>query len=121
MLTAHKTKALVRRRLRIRRKVKGTAERPRLSVHKSLKHLYVQVVDDTTGRTVAFATTNTKARKAAGKSFANIANGKAIGREIAEKARAVGVVKVVFDRGGYPYHGIVKAIADAAREAGLEF
>jgi large subunit ribosomal protein L18 len=111
-----------KRRLRIRKKIVGTAERPRLSVFKSLKHLYVQVTDDATGRTLAAATTNTKANKADGKkSFANVAGAKALGREIADKAKAAGVDAIVFDRSGYPYHGIIKAVAEAAREAGLKF
>lgn len=111
-----------RRRFRIRKKVLGTAERPRLAVAKSLKHLYVQVIDDESGRTLAAATTNTKANKASGsKSFANISNGTALGRRIAELAAAAGVNSVVFDRSGYPYHGIVKAVAEAAREGGLKF
>lgn len=111
-----------KRRYRIRKKIVGTAERPRLSVFKSLKHLYVQVIDDANAVTLAAATTNSKAAKADGKkSFANVNGAKALGREIAEKAKAAGVENVVFDRSGYPYHGVVKAIADAAREAGLKF
>lgn len=111
-----------KRRLRIRKKIAGTAERPRLSVYKSLKHLYVQVTDDMTGRTLASATTNTKSNKGSGKkSFANIPSAQALGREIADKAKAAGVEGIVFDRSGYPYHGVIKAVAEAAREAGLKF
>ncbi len=122
MLTKQKTETRQRRRLRIRKKVNGTAPRPRLTVFKSLKHLYAQVVDDTTSRTLVAATTNTKALKADGKkSFANIASAKVLGAEIAAKAKSAGVEAVVFDRNGYPYHGIVKALAEAAREAGLKF
>lgn len=108
-----------KRRLRIRKKVVGTAERPRLSIFKSLKHLYAQVVDDSTGKTLAAVTTNIKDNR--GKSFANINGAKTIGKQIAERATAAGVTQVVFDRSGYPYHGVVKAIAESAREAGLKF
>jgi large subunit ribosomal protein L18 len=102
---------------RIRRKLAGTSERPRLSVHRSLNHIYVQVIDDQTGETVASASTIALKSKTGG----NIAAAKEIGKTIAEKAKEKGVKKVVFDRGGYLYHGRVKALADAAREAGLEF
>lgn len=111
-----------RRRMRIRKRVTGTAERPRLCVAKTLKHIYVQVIDDESGRTLAAATTNTKANKGSDrKSFANVQFGTSLGREVAEKAKAAGVEAIVFDRSGYPYHGIVKAVAEAAREAGLKF
>jgi large subunit ribosomal protein L18 len=103
--------------LRIRRKLSGTTDRPRLSVHRSLNHIYAQVIDDATGQTVASASTIALKAKTGG----NIAAAKEIGKAIAEKAREKGVTKVVFDRGGYLYHGRVKALADAAREAGLEF
>lgn len=119
-----KTSTLSRREKRhlvIRKKVVGTTERPRLSVHKSLRHLYVQVIDDATGETIASVTTNTKEAKADGKTFANVVNGSKIGKAIAEKAKAAGIESVVFDRGGYRYHGVVKAVAEAAREAGLKF
>ena len=91
--------------------------RPRLSVHRSGKHIYAQVIDDEAGRTVAAASTLT-AREASG---ANVAAASDVGRRVAEAARAAGVTQVVFDRGGFLYHGRVKALADAAREAGLEF
>ena len=113
--------ALKRRHMRVRRKVAGTAERPRLCIHRSLKHLYAQVIDDTVGHTLCAATTNIKANKAEGKSFSNRAWAEKLGRELAEKARAKGVDAVVFDRGGYRYHGVIKAFADAAREGGLKF
>lgn len=100
---------------RIRRKLRGTTERPRLAVFRSLAHTYVQVIDDTTGVTVAAASTS--GSKAGG----NVAAATKIGKEIAEKAIEKGIKKVVFDRGGYLYHGRVKALAEAAREAGLEF
>jgi large subunit ribosomal protein L18 len=110
-----------RRARRVRKKVNGTPERPRLSVHRTLAHLYVQVIDDLAGKTLVSACTTEKEfigkngyggnRKAAG----------AIGQLIAERAKAKGVTKVVFDRGGFQYHGRVKAVADAARKAGLQF
>ncbi len=119
------TKNLARREkrhLRIRKKVQGTAERPRLSIYKSLKHLYIQLIDDQSARCLVSATTNTKSNKASGKkTFSNVDSAKEIGRMIAEKAREAGHELVVFDRSGYRYHGVVKAIADAAREAGLKF
>lgn len=123
MLNTDKTKAHERRRLRIRHKISGTAERPRLTVCKTSRHLYAQVIDDEAGRTLAFVTTNTKAFKdeSARKSFANIAMAEKVGGEVANKAKAAGVTKVVFDRAGFAYHGVVKAVADAARKAGLEF
>ncbi|MCX7963391.1 MAG: 50S ribosomal protein L18 [Candidatus Sumerlaea chitinivorans] len=122
MLTKDKYEKRLRRRLRIRKKISGTPERPRLCIYKSLRHLYGQLVDDTTGHTLAFVTTNTKEFKAEGrKTFANIEYAKCLGKKIGEKAVAAGVTKVVFDRSGYPYHGVVKAFADAAREAGLKF
>ena len=91
--------------------------RPRLSVHRSGKHIYAQVIDDEAGRTVAAASTLT-AREASG---ANVAAASEVGRKVAEAAKAAGVTQVVFDRGGFLFHGRVKALADAAREAGLEF
>ena len=103
---------------RIRRKVRGTAERPRLAVFRSLGHIYVQVIDDTQGRTLVAASSNEKGGKATG---GNRAAAKTVGKTIAERAQEKGVRKVVFDRGGYLYHGRIKALADAAREAGLEF
>jgi large subunit ribosomal protein L18 len=102
---------------RIRVKVAGTAERPRLSVFRSLNHIYAQVIDDEQGVTLASASTLSEKAKTGG----NIAAAKEIGKAIAEKATAKGVKQVVFDRGGFLYHGRIKALADAAREAGLEF
>ena len=111
----------IRRRIhtRIRRKLKGSAERPRLAIFRSVANLYAQVIDDRQGRTLVAASS---IEKAAGlKTGGNVAGAKAIGKLIAERAQAKGFKKVVFDRGGYLYHGRVKALADAAREAGLEF
>jgi large subunit ribosomal protein L18 len=105
-------------RERIRRKVSGTAERPRLAVKKSLKHIYVQVIDDAAGKTIVAASTRDADASARG---ANAAAAKAVGALIAKKAKDKGVKRVVFDRGGYQYHGNIKALADAARENGLEF
>jgi large subunit ribosomal protein L18 len=103
---------------RIRRKLAGTAERPRLAVFRSVAHIYAQVIDDSKGQTVASASSVEKTSKTNG---GNVAAAKAIGKAIAQRAREKGIKKVVFDRGGYQYHGRVKALADAAREAGLEF
>lgn len=105
-------------RERIRRKVSGTAERPRLAVKKSLKHIYAQVIDDAAGRTIAAASSRDKDSSVKG---ANAAAAKAVGALIAKKAKDKGVTRVVFDRGGYQYHGNIKALADAARENGLQF
>jgi len=103
---------------RIRKKLQGTAERPRLNVYRSLNHIYVQVVDDLNGKTLVSASTAESEGK---KSGGNVAAAKEIGKAIAERAKARGITKVVFDRGGYIYHGRVKALADAAREGGLKF
>ncbi|MCX7624963.1 MAG: 50S ribosomal protein L18 [Candidatus Sumerlaeaceae bacterium] len=122
MLIKHKYELRERRKIRIRKKIAGTPERPRLCIYKSLRHLYAQIVDDTAGHTFVAATTNTKELKAEGrKTFANQEYAKRLGKEIAEKAKAVGITQVVFDRSGYPYHGVVKAFAEAAREGGLKF
>jgi large subunit ribosomal protein L18 len=105
---------------RIRRRVKGTPERPRLAVFRSVKHIYAQVIDDAKGHTVVAASSNekTSSKNASG---GNVAGAKSVGKLIAERAKDKGINTVVFDRGGYVYHGRIKALADAAREAGLEF
>ena len=105
---------------RIRKKMQGTAERPRLNVYRSLNHIYVQVIDDLHGKTLVSAST-AEGKKEDRRTGGNVASAKAVGKTIAERAKAKGVSKVVFDRGGYIYHGRVKALADAAREAGLKF
>jgi large subunit ribosomal protein L18 len=105
---------------RIRKKVRGTSERPRLNIYRSLNHIYVQVIDDLNGKTLVAAST-AEGKKGEQRSGGNVASAKALGKAIAERAKAKGVSKVVFDRGGYIYHGRVKALADAAREAGLQF
>ncbi len=116
---ARDSKDQIRQRIhkRIRRRVAGTAERPRLAVFRSLKHIYAQVIDDGAGHTLAAASSSEKG----GPSGGNVAGAKAIGKLVAERAQQKGVNAVVFDRGGYQYHGRVKALADAAREAGLKF
>ncbi len=128
----HKTeKKEIRARIhkRIRRKLRGTAERPRLAVFRSVSHIYAQVIDDGAGRTLVAASSvdkdavgkPAKGAKTSKTRGGNVAAAKAIGKLVAERAKEKGITKVVFDRGGYPYHGRVKALADAARAAGLEF
>ena len=109
----------IRKRIhsRIREKLAGTTERPRLNVYRSLNHIYAQVVDDAKGETLVSASTLALKLKTGG----NIAAAKEIGKALAERAVEKGIKRVVFDRGGYLYHGRIKALADAAREAGLEF
>jgi large subunit ribosomal protein L18 len=106
---------------RVRTKVSGTTERPRLCVYRSLGHIYAQVIDDRSGKTLVSASSVDGETKKSLKGGGNIAAAKVIGKAVAERAKAAGVQKVVFDRGGYKYHGRVKALADAAREAGLQF
>lgn len=106
---------------RIRKKVVGTADRPRLCVHFSGKHVYAQVVDDDAGRTLIAAATTEKAVLGKNKATANRASAEMVGKTIAERAKAKKIDNVVFDRGGFIYHGKVKALADAAREGGLKF
>jgi large subunit ribosomal protein L18 len=115
--TAAKTRARVRRHLRVRKKVSGDAARPRMVVNRSAKHIFVQVVDDTVGRTLAAASTlDESVRSADGDKSAKA---KLVGALIAERARDAGISAVVFDRGGFQYHGRVAALADGARESGL--
>lgn len=111
----------MRRHVRVRKKVNGTAERPRLSVYRSEHHIYAQVIDDSQGRTVAAASTVDKELRSKVTYGGNVAAAKQVGLLIAERAKAAGIQKVVFDRGGFNYHGRVAALADAAREGGLEF
>ena len=105
---------------RIRKKVMGTAERPRLNVYRSLNHIYVQLIDDLQGATIVSAN-SAEGGKGEKRTGGNVASAKQVGRAIADRAKEKGITKVVFDRGGYIYHGRVKALADAAREAGLQF
>ncbi len=147
MARPSKNDVRIRVHSRIRQRVRGTGERPRLAVFRSLNHIYAQVIDDRRGHTLAAASSGEKsgekksaAKKSSEKATAekvstdkapgekakaagggNVAGAKQVGKLIAERAKAQGVTKVVFDRGGYLYHGRVKALADAAREAGLEF
>jgi large subunit ribosomal protein L18 len=106
---------------RVRRSVTGTPERPRLSVYRSLGHIYAQVIDDQNQRTLVSASSIDKETRAQTKGGGNIAAAKVVGKIVAERARAAGIEKVAFDRGGYRYHGRVQALASAAREAGLNF
>jgi large subunit ribosomal protein L18 len=114
----HRVEARGRIRERIRRKVTGTEQRPRLAVFRSLKSIYAQVIDDASGQTIVSASS---LEKDAGAKGANAAAAKAVGALIAKKLKDKGITRVVFDRGGYLYHGNIKALADAARENGLEF
>jgi large subunit ribosomal protein L18 len=113
------SKDQIRRRIhkRIRRRVSGTPERPRLAVFRSVAHIYAQVIDDSKGVTLVAASSTEAASTATG---GNVAAAKEIGKRVAERAKEKGITRVVFDRGGYLYHGRIKALADAAREAGLE-
>ena len=106
---------------RVRTRVEGTPERPRLAIYRSLDHIYAQVIDDRAGKTLVSASSVDGESKKSLKGGGNVAAAKVIGKLVAERAKAAGVNKVVFDRGGYKYHGRVKALADAAREAGLQF
>jgi len=110
---------VIRQRIhfRIRQKMQGTAERPRLNVYRSLNHIYAQIVDDAKGETILSASTLASKMKTGG----NVAAAKEVGKLVAERAIEKGIKRVVFDRGGYLYHGRIKALADAARAAGLEF
>ncbi len=118
MGTTSKDKIRQRVHTRIRKKLAGTTARPRLAIYRSLSHIYAQVIDDAKGVTLVSASSNEKGSTGTG---GNVAAAKAIGKRVAERAKENGIKQVVFDRGGYLYHGRVKALADAAREAGLEF
>lgn len=109
------------RHLRLRRRVSGTAERPRLAVYRSLNHIYAQLIDDGASHTLAAADSRSKAFLAQHRTGGNIAAAKAVGQMLAERARARGIERVVFDRGGAQYHGRVKALAEAVRAGGLVF
>jgi len=119
---ANRKEARVRRHVRLRKKLSGTTERPRLSVFKSLHHIYAQVIDDVQGRTLLSASTvEPEIRKQLNGYGGNVESAKLIGKIIAERAQAQGIKKVVFDRGGHIYQGRIAALAEAARENGLEF
>ena len=121
MLTGYKLEGRTIRHRRIRRVVRGSAERPRLAVFRSLNHIYAQIVDDDTAQTLAAADSRSKEFRGQHKSGGNVAAAKAVGTLLAERAKARGVEQVIFDRGGYMYHGRIKALADAARAGGLVF
>ena len=111
-----------RRKFHVRNKIVGTTERPRLSIFRSSKHIYAQLIDDLTGRTLASASTKVKKGEQAAVGYGgNALAAKLVGLQIAERARAAGIKKVAFDRGHYRYHGRIKALADGAREGGLQF
>lgn len=117
-----KTEGRLRRQVRTRRQIKATVSgRPRLSVCRSSKQIYAQLIDDAAGRTIAAASSLEEAVRGSLKTGADVEAAKAVGKALAERAKAAGVSAVVFDRGGYVYHGRVKALAEAAREGGLEF
>ncbi len=121
---ASKNQTRTKIHIRIRKKIAGTTERPRLSIYRSVSHVYAQVIDDSKGETLVSAGTVEKGKGQKGDkrpTGGNVASAKEVGKLIAERAKEKGIKKVVFDRGGYLYHGRVKALADAAREAGLEF
>ena len=116
-----KNVARKKRHIRIRKNISGTVERPRLNVYRSLSNIYVQIINDKTGRTLVSASSLDKDLQSQLEYGGNIEAAKAVGKLIAERAKANGIDKVVFDRGGYIYHGRIAALAEAAREAGLEF
>ncbi|AOZ93373.1 50S ribosomal protein L18 [Paenibacillus crassostreae] len=116
-----KNKARVRRHLRVRKRITGTAERPRLNVFRSSKHIYAQLIDDVAGVTLVSASTLDKELSEGITNGANVESARKVGELVAKRAKDKGHASVVFDRGGYLYHGRIQALADAAREAGLEF
>jgi len=121
MKTEKRVEARRRVRVRIRTKVRGSSDRPRLAIFKSGRHIYAQVIDDANGRTLAHASSLDAGMRKQEKTGANAATAKRVGKLVADRAKEKGIARVVFDRGGYIYHGKVKALADAAREGGLEF
>ncbi len=122
MAKENRSQARKRRHIRVRRKVHGTTERPRLNVYRSIDNIYAQVIDDTVGHTLASASTLDKQVQAdVDPSLSPIETAKVVGRIVADRAKEKGIEQVVFDRGGYAYHGKVKALADGSREAGLQF
>ena len=121
MSTATKEEKRQHRHKRVKKKVVGTTEKPRLNIFKSLNHIYAQIIDDFEGKTLAAASSNDKELKGKTKTGGNIEAAKTVGGLIAKRALDKGIKKIVFDRSGYLYHGRVKALADAAREGGLQF
>jgi len=120
-VTAGHKEGRIKRHRRVRKRVQGTAERPRLCVFRSLRYVYAQLIDDDAGRTLAEADSREPAMVAEGGARGNSAAAAAVGKALGERAKTKGFTSVIFDRGGYLYHGRVKALADGAREAGLEF
>ncbi|ANY74222.1 MULTISPECIES: 50S ribosomal protein L18 [Paenibacillus] len=116
-----KNKARLKRHLRVRKKIQGTAERPRLNVFRSSKHIYAQLIDDVAGVTLASASTLDKELSSDIQNGGNVESARKVGELVAKRAAEKGYKSVVFDRGGYLYHGRIQALAEAAREAGLEF
>jgi large subunit ribosomal protein L18 len=110
-----------KRQARVRRKVRGTVTRPRLSVYRSLHHIYAQVISDETGRTLVTASTISPVLREEIKGKGNVSAARLVGKTVAERCREAGIIQVVFDRNGFLYHGRIKALADAARDAGLKF
>jgi large subunit ribosomal protein L18 len=121
MITVDKRGPRDKRHHRLRRWVRGTGGKPRLAVFRSLNHIYAQIIDDETGRTLAAADSRSKEFRSANPQGGNVAAAKAVGAVLAQRAKSAGLTQVVFDRGGYQYHGRVKALADAARAGGLVF
>ncbi len=121
MIAHHKDTARIRRHRRVRKRVSGSQARPRLCAFRSLRFMYAQLIDDDSGRTLAEADSREPGLLAEGSSKRDLAASKAVGKAVGERALAAGISEVVFDRGGYLYHGRVKALADGAREAGLKF
>ncbi len=120
-MSVRKEIARKKRHYRVRKKVRGTPDRPRLNVFRSVKHIYVQLIDDYSGRTLAAASSIDKELKGKMSTGGNIEAAKTVGQLVARRAKDRGFKEIVFDRGGYLYHGRIKALADAAREGGLEF
>jgi large subunit ribosomal protein L18 len=120
MVQESRQQARRRRKVRVRKRIRGTAERPRLNVFRSAIHIYAQIIDDTSGRTLV-SSSDRDASVVSQKAITKVDRASLVGKSIAERAQANGIETIVFDRAGYQYHGRVKAVADAAREAGLEF
>jgi len=120
---AHASRAVARKRrhVRVRRKVHGTAERPRLNVYRSLEHIYAQVINDDAGHTICAVSTVSGDVRSDLAALSKVDQAKAVGKAIAERARAQGIEQIVFDRGGFPYHGRIQALAEGSREGGLVF
>jgi large subunit ribosomal protein L18 len=121
MAKASRAESRKRRHVRVRRKLTGTTERPRLNVFRSLEHIYAQVIDDSNGQTLVSASTIDQELRGEVESLPKQEQAKAVGKKVAERARAKGIEQVVFDRGGYLYHGRIKALAEGSREGGLVF